>query len=333
MGIGRRHSRNCIGASACRITVSVAQSKIPLLNFCVGQDRAVQWMALALQITFDALLLGGLFAIGGLGFALIWGVLNVLNIAFGAFIMLGGYVSFWLWQLGLDPLATVPATMVIMFGVGWLMQYLLIDHVVSGPHSLGVAFTYGLNLALIGLALYFLTAEYRSIILPDYLQGHIAVGGAKLTYARVVTTVIALLLTGAMWWFMDRTEMGAAIRATRLDMEAAQLIGIKVRAIFDLTTGLAAALAGAMGALVVIVYSASPGMGDHYLLQVIIVTVLGGLGSFVGPLLGALVVGFASSLVANLWGSTYATLIGTILVLLVLTVRPAGLLGKRFYEA
>ena len=290
-------------------------------------------MALALQIVFDALLLGGLFAIGGLGFALIWGVLNVLNIAFGAFIMLGGYVSYWLWQLGFDPLATVPATMAIMFAVGWLTQRLLVDHVVNGPASLGVAFTYGLNLALIGLALYFLTAEDRSIILPGYLQGHIALFGAKLTYARVVTTLVALTLTAAMWWFMDRTELGSAIRATRLDREAAQLVGIRVRAIFDLTTGLAAALAGAMGSLIVIVYSASPAMGDHWLLQVIIVTVLGGLGSFVGPLLGALVLGVASSLVANLWGSTYATLVGTALVLLVLCVRPSGLLGKRFYEA
>ncbi|WP_424139194.1 branched-chain amino acid ABC transporter permease [Roseomonas chloroacetimidivorans] len=289
--------------------------------------------ALVLQITFDALLLGGLFAIGGLGFALIWGVLNVLNIAFGAFIMIGGYLSFYLWQAGLDPLATIPITMAIMFVMGWLTQRLLIDHVAGGPSSLGVAFTYGLNLALIGLALYLFSADYRSIILPDYLQGYVSLGGAKLTYVRVITAGIALLLTGAMWWAMDRTELGAAIRATRLDREAAQLVGIRVRSVFNITTGIGAALAGAMGALIALVYSASPANGDQYLLQVIIVTVLGGLGSFVGPLLGALLLGLASSIVANLWGTTYAMLIGTLLVLIVLVVRPSGLLGKRYYES
>src|SRR5262249_29614233 len=122
-------------------------------------------------------------------------------------------------------------------------------------------------------------------------------------------------------------------RATRLDPEAARLIGIDVRAIFDLTTGISAMLAGAMGGLIAVVYSASPAMGDHYLLQVLIVTVLGGLGSMVGPLLGAVVLGVATSLVANLWGTTFSALVGTALVLLVLVVKPSGLLGRRFYEA
>ncbi|MPZ36291.1 MAG: branched-chain amino acid ABC transporter permease [Rhodospirillales bacterium] len=290
-------------------------------------------MQICLQIFFDSLLLIGLYSIGALGFALIWGVLNVLNIAHGAFIMLGGYLTFLLWRNGLDPLLAIPATMAALFAVGWLIQRFLIDYVVSGPHSLGIALTYGLNLVLIGLALYFFTAEYRSINLPPYLRGYVDIGGAKLTYVRIVIMLIAFFLTACVWWFMDRTELGAAIRATRLDMEAARLVGIKVRTIFDLTTGISAMLAGAMGGLIALLHSASPAMGDQYLLQVLIVTVLGGLGSIAGPMLGALVLGISTSLVSNLWGATYSTLVGATLVLLVLVLKPSGLRGRAFYEA
>jgi branched-chain amino acid transport system permease protein len=290
-------------------------------------------MSTALQILFDSLLLIGLYAIGALGFALIWGVLNVLNIAYAAFIMLGGYSSWMLWRLGLDPLLALPLTMALMFAFGWFVQRTLVDHVMRGPHALGIALTYGLNLVIVGLALYFFTAEFRSIVLPEYLHGYTEVGGARLTNARVVVAAIALALTAATWWFIDRTEIGSAIRATRLDPEAARLVGIRVRTIFNLTTALSAALAGAMGGLIVVLYSATPGMGDQYLLQILIVTVLGGLGSMLGPLVGAAVLGVTTSAVATLWGATHATMVGALLVLLVLMVRPAGLMGKRFYES
>jgi len=290
-------------------------------------------MGFALQVLFDSLLLGGLLAVGALGFSLVWGVLNVLNLSYAAFIMLGGYVGFGLWSLGIDYLLTIPLTMLIMFAIGWLMQRYVIDYVVNGPHALGIALTYGVNLALVGLALYLFTAVDRSIFTPAYLDGYWEIAGAKLPYARGITVLIALVLTGAAWWFFDRTELGTSIRATRLDMEAARLIGINVRNIYDLTTALAAAMAGAMGVLIALTYGVSPITGDQFLLQILIVTVLGGLGSVVGPLVGAFLVGIATALTANLFGSTYSLLVGTVLVLIMLMTRPSGLFGKRFYEA
>lgn len=289
-------------------------------------------MSLGLQITFDALLFAGLYAIGALGFALVWGVLNVLNIAYAAMIMLGAYTAYGLWTLGLDPVVAVPVVMAIMFAFGWVLQRFLIDYVMRGPHSLSIALTYGVNLILIGLALYFFTAEYRSIALPDHLRGSIVIGGAHLTYARITVMIIALSLTAIVWWFMDRTELGAAIRATRMDFESAQLVGIRPRFIFNVVAGISAALAGAMGSLMAMIYSVSPGMGDHQFLQVLIVCVLGGLGSMIAPLVGALVLALVASIVSNIWGGSYAVLAGTVLVLLVLTLKPSGLLGRKFYE-
>jgi branched-chain amino acid transport system permease protein len=290
-------------------------------------------MATGLQILFDALLLAGIYAIGALGFALIWGVLNVLNLAYAAFIMLGGYLSFFLWTIGVDPLLTIPIVMSVLFVAGYATQALLFKNVIAGPSSLGIALSYGLNILLVGIVLYFLSAEYRSITLPDYLRGYVALFGAKLTLARIATFVIALILTVAVWLFVDRTELGAAIRATRLDPEAAKLVGIRIGSIFNLTAGISGALAGAMGALITIVYSASPGMGDQYLLQILVVTVLGGLGSLIGPLIGALIVGFASSAVANIFGATYSMLVGMVLVWATLILFPNGILGRRFYDA
>ncbi|MDO8477400.1 MAG: branched-chain amino acid ABC transporter permease [Candidatus Rokubacteria bacterium] len=289
-------------------------------------------MHVALQIFFDALLLVGIYAIGALGFALIWGVLNLLNLAHGAFIMLGAYSTFLLWRAGLDPLLALPVTMAVMFAFGWLLQRYVFDFMVNGPPSQSIALTFGVNLVLMGVALRVFTGEYRSIVVPPYLQGFVDIGGARLTYARIATIVIALGLTAALWWFMDHTEKGQAIRATRLDLDAARLVGVDVQQIYSLTTAISAAMAGAAGGLIALVYSVSPQMADSYLMQIFIVTVLGGLGSMVGPLLGAAVVGVTNSAVASLVGATYSSLVGAGIVLLILVVRPGGLLGRRFYE-
>ena len=286
-----------------------------------------------LQILFDSLLLAGLLAVGALGFTLVWGVLNVLNLMYPAFIMFGAYISYGLWHLGVDFLVTIPITIALLFCIGWCMQRFVLDYVINGPHTSSITLTYGLNLMAVGLALYLFTAVDRSIVVPAYLDGYMQVAGVKLPYVRVVAVAIAGLLTAATWWFFDRTEYGAAIRATRMDADAAQLVGVRVRTIYNLTTALSAALAGAMGSLVALVFSAQPTVGDHFFIQIIIVTVLGGLGSIIGPLVGALVIGVATSVTTHLAGPTYGILVGTLIVLVVLAVRPTGLLGKRFYEA
>lgn len=284
------------------------------------------------QIIFDALLLIGLYAIGALGFSLIWGVLNILNIAYAALIAIGAYTSYLLWQAGIDPILALPLTMAITALVGWIIQWVAIDHILRGPPSLSLTLTYGINLILVGALLLMFSGDVRGIRLPAYLQGSVLIGVASLTYARIVVMLIAVALTAGMWWFMDRTELGMAIRATRLDTEAAQLVGIRIRSIYHLTAALSAMLAGATGGLAALVYSISPQMGDHLLINLLIVNVLGGLGSIVAPLVGAVVLGFTNSAVGNFMGATYSTLVGTIFVLVVLVIWPSGILGKKFYD-
>lgn len=288
--------------------------------------------ALIMQTLFDALLLIGLYAIGSLGFSLIWGVLNVLNLTYAVLMTFGGYTTYLLWRAGLDPLLALPITMVMSFGIGWVIQRVALDQVLNGPSSLSITLTYGVNLILTGLILYYFTGDPRAIKLPTYLDGYLSFAGAQLTYARILVIVVAVSLTGAVWWFMDCTELGTAIRATRLDTEAARLVGIEVKSIYRLTASLSAMLAGATGSLAALVYSISPQMGDPLLIQILIVSVLGGLGSIVGPLVGSIVLGVTNAAVGNAWGATSSTVAATALVLVVLFVRPSGLLGKRFYE-
>ncbi|CAN5610056.1 branched-chain amino acid ABC transporter permease [soil metagenome] len=289
-------------------------------------------MHVVYQILFDSLLTASLYAIGAVGFSLLWGVLNVLNVSYGAFIMLGGYLAWYLSTLGIGPLTALPIILVGMFALGWLVQSLIVGWVVAGPHSLGIVLTYGLNLILVGAAYYLFSSEYRSVSVPSYLKGSVDLGGATLTITRVAALVVAMVLTGVAWWFMDRTETGTAIRATRQDPEAARLVGINVRAIFSLTSAIAAALAGAMGALIAMVYSVSPMVGDHYLLQLIIVTVSGGLGSVFGSVIGALLVGVTTSAASTFLGASYGIVAGVVLVMIILLVRPQGLFGRAGYE-
>ena len=289
-------------------------------------------MAGIVQTIFDALLLIGLYSIGASGFGMIWGVLNLLNLSFGAFIMLGGYSIVLLSNCGIDPLLALPVTMLVLFTIGWGVQRGILNRVLDAPPSLAITLTYGLNLMITGAMLYFFSAEFRTVQLPKYLHGYFVLWGAQLTYARAATTAIALVVTAGVWWFIDRTELGMAIRATRLDSEAARLVGIRTKSIYQLVAGISSMLAGAMGGLAVLVFSVSPQMGDVWLLQIFVVTVLGGLGSVIGPLLGSIVVGLSNSIVGSYYGATYGTLVGTLLVLVVLLIRPAGLLGRRFYE-
>ena len=287
---------------------------------------------LYLQVFFDALLLMGLYTIGALGFSLIWGVLNILNLAYGALIAVGGYTTYLMVQAGVDPIVSLPVAMAVTAVIGWFIQLIAIDHLLRGPASLSLTLTYGINLAMLGILLLIFSGDVRGIELPAYLRGSVIIGNASITYARMVVMVIAVILTIGMWWFMDRTRLGMAIRATRLDTEAAQLVGIRVKSIYHLTAALSALMAGATGSLAALVYTITPEMGEKLFIDILIVNVLGGLGSIVAPLVGAAFLSLTNSIVGNFAGATYSTVVAMAIVLLFLVIRPAGILGKKFYD-
>lgn len=283
------------------------------------------------QILANGLLLGGLYVIVALGFSLVWGVMNIINLAHGAFIMLGAYVTFWLFHLwGLDPFLSLPVSMAALFALGYLVQRYVINYVVTAQIFMLLILTFGLDIFIVNLVIAAWTADFRSVT-PAYSGRSWQYGLVSIAYIRLAIVALALLLTGALALFLRRTKLGRAIQATSLDREAAQLVGINTRAIYAITFGIGAALAGAAGSLVATTYTISPTMGGSLTLKAFVICILGGLGSISGVILGGLVLGVAESVGAIVIGPGYQDAVSFLLLVVILIVRPAGLFGRKFF--
>jgi branched-chain amino acid transport system permease protein len=281
-----------------------------------------------LQAVVDGLLLGGVYAAVGMGFALVFGIMNVINLAHGALIMLGAYVTFFLSKLfGVDPFLTIPISMACVFVLGWLLQRYLINYVIRAPMFITFLMTFGLELLIVDLALNFFSADNRSV--STVLSGApVRLGGLTLPVVHFVTLGIALLLIILLALFLDRTRTGNAIRATSMDLDAARLVGIKISRIYALTYALGGAAAGAAGSLIILNYSMNPGGGEFYTLIGFVVCVLGGLGSISGALVGGLTFGVVQALTQAYIGLSFQNAIAFGLLVIILLIRPSGILGK-----
>jgi branched-chain amino acid transport system permease protein len=283
------------------------------------------------QILLDGLLLGGIYTVIALGFSLVWGIMNIINVSHGAFVMIGAYATYWITtMLGIDPFVALPITMAIMFIVGGFIQRYIINYVIRAPAYITVTLTFGLELLIVNLALAAWTANFRSVTV-SYSGARFFIGPFLLPYTRFFIFLVALLLTVLMHLFITRTKTGAAIRATRMDLESAKLNGVNVRRIYIITFGVGAALAGAAGGMIAITYPISPMMGFSYLAISFIIAVLGGLGSMAGPLIGGLIFGLIEALGSFFIGTGYRGIIAFTLFVIILLVRPSGILGREYY--
>lgn len=286
-----------------------------------------------LEATIYGLLNGGLLALVAVGFSLVWGVINVVNLSHGAFVVVGAYIA---WKLnaaaGLDPYLGMLAAAAALFAAGYAVQRGLINLVVNAPIWMTLLLTFGLDLLIVnGLILAF-TGDFRSIHTAYGTDGFTLVG-ARVPYGRLLGFLLAVGVTIALVLFMSRTRLGLAIRSTGMDRVAARLMGIRVRHIYAVTFGLAAGLAGAAGAIIGSIQTFSPAAAGGFTLQSFVIAVLGGLGNMWGALAGGLLLGLVQS-----WGGQYlaGTLVNAIafgVLVIVLVIRPAGLLGKPYYEA
>jgi branched-chain amino acid transport system permease protein len=285
------------------------------------------------QSTIYGLLQGGLYGLVGVGFSLVWGVTNIVNLAHGALVVGGAYIA---WELnatfGLDPLLGMVIAAVVLFVVGYAVQRGLINLVMNAPIFMTLLLTFGLELMAVNLLVSELTADYRSIP-TDYATRGFAIGEVRIPYGRLIGFGLAVVLTAALATFIGRTRTGRAIRATGMDRGAARLMGVPVAHVYAVTFGLAAALAGAAGAVIGTVTTFSPAAAGDFTLRSFVVAVLGGLGNMWGALAGGVLLG-----VLEAWGGQYlsGTLVNAIafaVLVAVLAVRPSGLLGRPFYEA
>jgi branched-chain amino acid transport system permease protein len=278
------------------------------------------------------LLIGGLYGLAAAGLSLVFGVMKVLNVAHGELIMLGGYGAFWLVTLfGLDPFVSlglvIPGTLLlgVVLYAGLFGFVVRADEETRVKNSLLIGF--GLALALHALAVRLWTADERSVPTP-YGGAVFTVAGLSIPAVRLLSLLLAFALILALEQLLTRWRWGKAIRATAEDWQAALLAGIDVRRAYLLAFALGTALAGAAGTLVTVAYSVSPSIGLEWTLKALIVVVLAGLGSVLGTFVGGLVLGMAEAASAAAFGGPYREVIGLVIFVVVLVLRPRGLFGR-----
>src|SRR5216684_1257271 len=286
------------------------------------------------QVFVNWLLLGSLYAAVALGFSLVWGIMNIVNLAHGAFIIVGAYTAFWLYtQLHIDPYLGIPLTMAVLFVVGWIVQYVAINRVIRAPLLVTFLLTFGLDLLITDLIQQFFSSDLRSIN-TAYAGNGLDIGSTHIAFDRLIAAVLAILLTAALNYFLTRTRTGNAILATGMDRDAARLMGISIRHTYALTFAIGAALAGAAGAMLSELYPFNPSVGGTFTLRAFVIVVLGGLGTPWGVVAGGLVFGLAETVVPLIpgVGPGYDDAIAFAVLVIVLIFRPNGLLGKPFYS-
>jgi branched-chain amino acid transport system permease protein len=283
---------------------------------------------LAVQVFVNGLLLGGVYGIMALGMSLIWGVMRIINVAHGALIMLGAYFTFWTFTAwGWDPFLSLPATIVVFFGLGYAIQRFVLNLIVRAQLFLSLLITFGLGVVMENLARLAWSSDLRQVT-PAYQGAHLDFAGLTVPYVRLWVFVTAAGLSVLFLLLLECSKLGRAIRATAQELRAAQLSGVPVGHVYAVTFGLSAALAGAAGALWGVLYPITPTMGGALTLKTFAVNVLGGLGTMLGPLVGGVVLGVVESFTATYLGPTYANVLSFGLLVLVLSVRPKGILGR-----
>jgi len=279
------------------------------------------------QVVVSGILAGALYAMVALGLALIFGVMRVINIAHGPLLMLGAYTTFFLYQaLGLNPYLSVPITMLVLFALGALLQRTLVFRVVDAPELSSLLLTFGISIALVNLAQLAFTSNLRAI---EYATGSYTLGPLAFSKSRLIAFAVAAALTGLAFLFLQRTRLGKAIRATSQSREVAMVCGVDVRRIHLITFGVAAALAGAGGALVSVIVAIQPEMGQIWTFKSFLVIVLGGAGNYPGALLGGVLLGLVEQIASLFLTTQLSEAVAYILLVVILLVRPTGLLGGR----
>jgi len=281
-----------------------------------------------LQTLLSGVLIGLVYALVAVGLTLIFGVMDIVNFAHGEFLMLGMYASFWLFALyALDPIFTLPFTALLLFAVGAAVYQTVIRRIIHASMLAQIFSTFGLMVLFRGLAQFLWKPDFRSVE-NSLVSGTVTLGALQFGLPQIVAGAGAIGATLFVWWFLNRTRVGAALEATAADREAAQLMGIPTQRMFTLAWGIGAACAGVAGALLSTFYPVFPEVGANFVLIAFVVVALGGFGSVTGAFFAGIIVGVVEVVGGFLIGPQLKLALVLFLYLLVVLLRPQGLLGR-----
>ena len=280
-----------------------------------------------LQLIVNGLLLGGIYALISIGLTLIFGVVRVINFAHGEFLMLSMYITYFSYAfLGMDPYLSLVVGVPLMFFTGMAIDQLIIRPLRDAPAYMQVFATVGLSIVLLNLALFLFTGDYQSIHMA-FAEKTFHLGSLSLSYAKLVIFFSSILVSIGLFLLLQYTNIGKQIRAIAQDRMAAKLMGINLNRIYMLTFAIGTALVAIAGGLILPVYYVFPSVGVYFVLTAFVVVVLGGMGNMVGALLGGFIIGITDSLSGYYIDPSLKEVVSFIIFLIVLLIRPSGLMG------
>jgi branched-chain amino acid transport system permease protein len=281
------------------------------------------------QVLVDGLIVGLMFALVAMGLSLIYGVMNIVNFAHGEFMMLSMYLCYFLWTgLGLDPIAAAPVAAIAMFCLGLLLYRWIARHLLGASMVAQMFATFGLLIFFQAFANFLWKADARTIG-DNWATGIFTVGGLYFNGPELAAGAGALLTALALFWFLNRTETGLCLQATAEDAQVASLMGINTDRMYALAWGLSAATVGVAGALASTYLAITPLVGANWALPAFVAVAIGGFGSISGAFWGGLIIGLVQTVGGFLTSPSYKLLFVYVLFLIVVLVRPHGLMGKR----
>lgn len=284
-------------------------------------------LATLAQAVVNGLLIGGIYALVSIGVTLIFGVVKIVNFAQGEFVMIGMYISFFLaTRLGMDPVVSLLISMPALFLIGVLLQFTLIRRVLALGDMPQIFLTFALSLLLMNIALLLFTADYRTVLTP-YTNAAIHIGPVFISVAKAIAFLLAMALSAGLELFLRTTDLGKAMRAAAQNRDVAMLMGINTDRVFAVAVGLALAMAGAAGSLLMSFYPVYPTVGQVFVLMAFVAVILGTLGNVTGALLAGLLMGVAESLGIQFVGADSGLIVVFGVLLATLAVRPSGLFG------
>jgi branched-chain amino acid transport system permease protein len=273
-----------------------------------------------LKIVLDGVMVGALFALAAYGLALVWGVMNVKNLAQGDFVIAGGYVSWWLVQHGFPALLGVPVAFVIMWGIGWVIYKLVISRVIERDLFTSLLATFGLAIMMAQIMNLMFGSDTQSVDL-GYPTLHFFDGFIDLPIAKLIGVAMASVLAAGVIIFMKSSRMGQAIRATAQDARAARVLGIDTEKVYAFTFSLNSAICGAAGAIIVMVWVIQPFYGIAYSIRAFVIVTAAGLGNLPGVIAAGLGIGALEQYGAIIFGIGYQQAVAVMLLLAVLLYR------------
>ena len=280
----------------------------------------LQFPIVNLKIIIDGVMIGALFALAAYGLALVWGVMNVKNLAQGDFVIAGGYVAWWLAHQGLSPLLGVPIAFVVLWCIGWVIYKLVICRVIERDLFTSLLATFGIAIIIAQVLNLLFGSDTQSIAL-DYETIYFADGFIDIPIAKLLGVLMAAALAASVVLFMKFSRMGQAIRATAQDSRAARVLGIDTEKVYAFTFSLNSAICGAAGAIVVMVWVIQPFYGITHSIRAFVIVTAAGLGNLPGVIAAGLGIGALEQYGSHIFGIGYQQAVAVLLLLIVLLVR------------